>query len=66
MTATHRQDAHRRLNVANFVLLLVCLVSALVALALIAHGLAALVLVPSVVVGTLAATRLVKYEAPHD
>lgn len=66
MTPTRREHTRRRLDVANFVLLLVCLVSALVAVALITHGLNAIVLVPSVVVGTLAATRLVKYEVPHE
>lgn len=66
MTTTHRHRSVRRLDGANFLLLLVCIVSALVAWALIAHGLNAIVLIPSVLVGTLAATRLVKYEAPHE
>lgn len=66
MTTTHRHSSRRRLDVFNLVLLLVSVASGFGALAIVQEGVTALILVPSVVVATLAATHLTKLEAPRD
>lgn len=66
MTATHRYAARRKLDGVNLLLLLVSLASGVGAYFLVHQGVSALVLVPSIVVGTIAALHLVKYEAPRE
>lgn len=66
MTTTHRRQYRRRLDRANFMLLLVSVASGIGAYALITHGANALVLVPAVIAATMAATHLTKYEAPRE
>ena len=66
MTATHKQQSRRRLDRVNFFLLLVSIASALGAHALITHGVTALILIPSVIAATIAATHLTKREASRD
>ncbi|RDH12972.1 hypothetical protein DVB88_04830 [Tsukamurella pulmonis] len=65
-TTTRSSQSHRRLDVANLIVLVISLLAALFAYALIAYAdVNALVIVPSIVVATLSSTHLVKYEAPR-
>ena len=66
MTTTHRRQYRRRLDRASLILLLVSVASGICAYALITHGANALVLVPSVVAATIAATHLTRHEAPRE
>lgn len=66
MTATHRHAPRRKLDGVNLLLLLVSIASGVGAYLLIDQGASVLVIVPSIVVATIAALHLIKYEAPRD
>ena len=67
MTTTQRRQARRRLDRANFILLLASIASGIGAYVLISmNEVNAIVLVPSAIAATIAATHLTKHEAPRD
>jgi len=66
VTTTHRIQSRRRLDLPSLLLLLVGIIFGLIAYVLIAQGMSALMLIPSVVAATIGATQLIKYEAPRE
>jgi len=67
VTTTLRRHSRRRIDGANLIVLVVALVSAVLAYLLITYAnMNALLIVPAIVVATLSARHLVKYEAPRD
>lgn len=66
MTTTNRRTSRRRLDVASLVLTLIALASGAFSYLLVTYAdVNALVMVPSVIAGTVGVTHLVKREAPH-
>jgi tryptophan-rich sensory protein len=67
VTTTQRRQTRRRLDLANFILLLASIASGIGAYVLLSTSeVSALVLVPSAIAAAIAATHLTKYEAPRE